>query len=54
MKTKRKHSKKGLQKGKKIEAKKALFMGLQQPAPQPYLKIQLNDLTVSSITGPVK
>ncbi len=54
MKTKRRNAKKGLRKGKKIEAKKALFMGLHQSAPQPYLNMQLTDVMVSSVSSTVK
>jgi hypothetical protein len=54
MKTKGKNAKKRLHRGKKIEAKKPLFVAVEHgtttgtaPAPKPYLNINLNDVTVS-------
>ena len=54
MKTKRKNGKKRLHKGKKMEAKKALFMGLQPGSltgsgPQKYLNVSLEAPLVSSL-----
>jgi hypothetical protein len=56
MKTTRKNSKKRLHKGKKIEAKKALFMGLDHGSlggnssgAQQYLNVSLNTTAVSSV-----
>jgi hypothetical protein len=56
MKTKRKNAKKRLHKGKKMEAKKALFMGLQPgsltgtaPPPQDYMKFSLEQTFVPSV-----
>jgi hypothetical protein len=60
MKTKRKNAKKGLHKGKKIEAKKPLFMGLEHGSltgntsgGQQYLTMNLNTTAISSVP-PVK
>ncbi len=55
MKTKRKNAKKGLHKGKRIEAKKPLFMGLKPAAAtggdtgQQYLNINLSAPIISSV-----
>lgn len=56
MKTKRNNAKKRLHKGKKMEAKKALFMGLQPGSltgsasgPKPYLDYSLDTVLVSSV-----
>lgn len=56
MKTKRKNAKKRLHKGKKMEAKKALFMGLQPgsltgtgSAPPKYFNIVLDQTIVSNV-----
>ncbi len=54
MKTKRKNAKKRLHKGKKIETKKALFMGLQPNAPQPYLTYKLDNIMITSVPPPAK
>jgi hypothetical protein len=55
MKTKRKNAKKGLHKGKKIEAIKPLFMGLQKGSltgtasgSKDYINYSLNTVVVSS------
>jgi len=54
MKAKRKNAKKGLRRGKKIEAKRPLFMGLKSGAAtgsstaKPYLTFDIKDTTISS------
>ena len=52
MKTKRKNAKKRLHKGKKMESKKALFMGLQPGSltgARQYLNVSLEAPLVSSV-----